>query len=176
VGCGDDGEDGGDVVDAGPREGYPAGPYGTAEGDTIEALTFLAPDGSDFSLGDVYADGNNKLLLVTTAAGWCTACIEEQPWLEEIYGQYRDRGLAIVVALFEDASFNPATPALAADWVSDYQVSFPVVADPDFLFEPYYDATSTPMNMIVDVTSMEILWVVSGGDKTTVESILSARL
>ena len=176
LGCGDSAEDSGDVVDSGPREGYPAAPYGVTENAIIEDLTFLSPDGSDFSLQSVYADGNNRLLLITTAAGWCTACIEEQPWLEQLYGEYSGRGLAILVAVFEDANFNAATPELAGEWAENHAVTFPVVADPEFLFEPYYDATSTPMNMIVDVTSMEILWVVSGGDKTTVESILSARL
>ena len=31
------------------------------------------PEGESFSLADVYADPKNRILLLSTSAGWCTA-------------------------------------------------------------------------------------------------------
>src|SRR5689334_10748420 len=84
--CGDLGQ--GKNRDTGPRSGYPEGPYGKNEGSILENLEFVATDDSAFSLQNIYADGVNQLLLLTTAAGWCTACREEQPALQDLYDTY----------------------------------------------------------------------------------------
>ena len=34
---------------------------------------------------DIYKATDEDLLLLVTAAGWCTACREEQPALEDLY-------------------------------------------------------------------------------------------
>lgn len=176
MGCGEVAPSDFDRASAAGREGYPAGPYGTRERSVLEDLTFVAPDGSRFSLADVHADGGNRLILVSTAAGWCTACIEEQPRLQALHREYYARGLFVLVSVFEDAGFAPATAALAADWRARYALDLAVVADPDFVFAPYYDPTLTPMTMIVDAETMEIVWKITGWDQSSVEAILAARL
>ncbi len=159
-----------------PREGYPAGPYGTSEGAVMADATFVNPDGSAFSLRELYADGANKLILLSTAAGWCTACIEEAPKLQQWHESHGERGLAVVVAYFEDASFNPATAESAGRWQTRHQLSHRVVADPSFLMAGYYDARLTPLNMIIEVETMEILWMTTGWDGATAEAIIRAKI
>lgn len=175
LGCGDN-AGAGDGGDGGPREGYPSGPYGVAESSTIADLEFVAPDGSAFRLGDLYADGQNRLLLLSTSAGWCTACIEEQPSLVALHEQYASSGLVILVSIFENADFEPADAALAARWVEQYDLPFPVVADPAFIMDDYYDSALTPMNMFVDIDDMSIIKITVGWDQSLVDAIIQARL
>jgi hypothetical protein len=172
AGCAGAGGDG----DATDRSSYPAGPYGTAQGDVIENLSFTTSTGEAFGLGDIFADTSTKLLLLSTAAGWCTACIEEQGALEDLVQTHGDDGLEVMVALFEDRDYQPAEPALAEQWTQEHALSFPVVVDPEFVLADYYDEALTPMNMIVDVNTMTILRISTGWDPSAITAIIEARL
>lgn len=172
--CGGSSGDGpGDATD---RSQYPAGPYGKAEGQVIEPLSFVNPDGSTLSLSTVFADPSRRLLLLVTASGWCTACVEEQPALEELHGRHGPEGLAIIEAVFEDANFVAATAEDAEQWKRQYGLTFDLVADPDFVLGAYYDRQLSPMNMMVDVDTMKILRIGTGWDPTATEALIEARL
>lgn len=166
----------GDGLPAGMRTGYPGGPFGTSEGAVLANHEFVNPDGSKFSFADVHAEKKNKLLLLSTSAGWCTACIEEQPALKERHTRWSAKGLYILISLFEDAQFRAAGAELADKWQRQYDLPFKVVADPPFLLKEYYDETLTPMNMIVDVETMKILRITTGWDASAVDAILESKL
>ncbi len=174
AGCGE--TDGQGSCPPGPRADYPPPPYGVRQGATLADLGFVGADGAVFALGDVYRDETRQLLLLTTAAGWCAGCREEQPTLQGYHEQYAARGLAIVVALFEDDLYEPADAALAAAWQAQYALDFSVVADPSFQLAAYYDQALTPMNMLVEVCTMEILRIATGADLTALAAIFEARL
>jgi hypothetical protein len=175
VGCGDAGG-GGDASGGGPREGYPAGPYGTNEGAIVADLAFALPDGTRLALSDVYADGANRLLLLSTASGWCASCVEEQRDLQRLHERYRSRGLFVLVALFEDADFRAADTAYAESWVRQFGVTFAVAADEGFALGGFYDRALTPMVLLVDVPTMKILRKSTGWDASAFGAILEARL
>ena len=158
------------------RTTYPSGPYGTAEGAVLADLAFTAADGSEWSLGDVFADPHNRVLLLTTTAGWCTACIEEQPKLVALHGDLAGNGLAITAALFEDAEFGPATLDQVRDWNDRYDLPYPVVLDADFQLGAYYDETRTPMNLVVDVDTITILKITTGFDEQVVRGVIENNL
>lgn len=170
-GLGENGDD-----DVSPREGYPAGPYGVGEGDVIADLAFVDPDGASFTLRHVYADGHNRLLLASTAAPWCTACVEEQPDLQNLHQTYGPDGLFVMVSVFEDAQYQPAEAADAARWRDEHEVDFQVVADPGFVFDAYYDSSLTPMNMLIEVETMTIFRINTGWDQSATEAIIEAKL
>ena len=153
------------------RAGYPAGPYGTGENAVITDIQF-----SGLTLSQLHADGGNRLLLLSTAAGWCTACIEEQPKLEERYQQWYNAGLSVVVTYFEDSNFGPATDELAAGWKNQYGLNFPVVSDPGIALGAFYNTDNAPMTMIVDAETMEILYLSTGFRASDVDAILESRL
>ena len=161
-----------------PRDAYPVGPYGEDIGDTIAPLSFVDAQGESFSFESLYQDYFNQLLLITTSAEWCTACIKEQPKLEELYQTYHDRGLNVIVTMFQDSNFAPADSGLAARWRDKYNLSFPVLADPvdPSTFSPYYDVNLTPMVMLVDVAKMEIIYLTQGFDEDQVRVQIEARL
>ena len=157
------------------RSAYPPGPYDTGEGDVLGPLSFVAVDGGPFDVDTaVFADPQARVLLMNTAAGWCGACVEEQPVLQALV---QDRpALSVVVALFEDADGAPADAALARDWQARHAVAFDVVADPSFQLQAFYDPSLTPMNMVVDVDTMTIRRIGTGFDELAVTAIIDAIL
>lgn len=183
---------GGDAVDASMAEGgmggaggetvgergpYPTENIGKSEGRILEDLSFPVDDmGGTLSLKDIYDRRANRVLLVSTSAGWCSACIEEQPKLAALYDEFGPRGLYILITLFEDANFGPADVQLATNWKRRYDLPFSVVADPDFQFADYYDRNATPMTMLVDIDQMLILKIATGFNETEVRAIIDAAL
>lgn len=168
--------EGAGIDDTAPRDTFPTGPYGTNEGEVVQNHRFLAPGGDELTLQELRADESSRLLLLVTAAGWCTACIEEQPSLQRLFDERADDGLRVVVSVFEDSEFSPARAEDAADWASDHSLSFPVVADPEFALRDYYDSSLTPMNMLVRAGSMTIERITTGWDPGLVESLVEALL
>ena len=51
-----------------------------------------------------------------------------------------------------------------------------MVADIDFVLDDYYDSELTPMNMFVDVNTMEIIKITTGWDQSLVDAIVEAKL
>lgn len=162
---------------SGDRLSYPSENIGTTEGAVLAPLTFTNTDGSEFSLdADVFRNSDKRLLLLVTAAGWCTACREEQPALEALYQSYKNDGLEVVVAVFEDNNFAPAETDFATSWKDSYALTFPVVADTDFKLGAYYDPSLTPMAMLVDISKMEILNIQIGAQPATLETLVQSQL
>ncbi len=174
VSCGADG--GSSSTDDGPREAYPSGPYGTAEGAVMEPLDFIDSTESSFSFEDIYLDDSNKVLLLSTSAGWCAACIEEQPKLKTMYNTYRSQGLSIVIVMAEDSNFNIADAALAQSWKERHELPFPVIADTQSHLADFYGQDAMPTNMLLDVSTMEIIKIQTGLDQSVFEAIIEARL
>ncbi len=160
------------------RTEYPEGPYGTAVGSALTSLSFKDRDGEQYTLESIHQDDFNQLLLITTSAEWCTACIKEQPKLEGLYEEYHSRGLEVLVTLFQDSEFEPATPELSAAWQDKYELSFPVVSDSatPSTFSEYYDVNLTPMVMLVKVNTMEIIYLTQGFDEDQVTALIEANL
>ena len=158
------------------RDVYPAAPYGKDETSVIDNLAFKNTDETEFKLEEIFADEGNKLLLISTSAGWCTSCIEEQKKLQARHDQFSDKGLYILLATFEDAGQQPATPEYAKEWQERFNLSYKVVADEPFLFQEYYDRDATPMVMLVDVDTMQILKIMTGFDESVVDAIIDAKL
>ena len=128
------------------------------------------------SLNDIYSDSSNKLLLVSTSAGWCSACIEEQPALEQLHQDYAGEGLVVMVTLFEDLEYQAVDGSYAQAWKDRYNLSFVVVADREFVFKDYYNTDATPMFMTVEIPTMTILRIETGFDSGAVTSIIEAKL
>ena len=70
----------------------------------------------------------------------------------------------------------PAQAEDAASWQERFDLSFTVVADEDFVLGEYYDSSQTPMIMLVEVGTMEILSIATGFDEGAVRAIINAKL
>ena len=71
---------------------------------------------------------------------------------------------------------SPVGAEYAANWVNNYSLTFPVVADTEQVLSAYYDSSKAPMNMIINVATMQIVRVIIGADTETVQSIIEAGL
>ncbi len=156
---------------------YPAGPFGTSAGDTIDNLTFSRAGGGSLSLHDLFCDDSTTLLLLYATAGWCTACQVESADLPGVYAEFNSQGLEILAAVFENTSGDPASVDYAEGYRDHYDFTFPTVADSELLVTDFFDKTTAPMNMFVDLQTMEILAIQTGYDagglRSDIETYLS---
>ncbi len=173
---------------------YPAPPYGRAPGSVIENLPFLGwPDPAHaahdpenlvtLSLADFYDPEGERaveLIFVNAIAVWCSVCRLEYDDLrrEAYYERMRPRGLEMLGVLFEDNQGGSPTLADLAAWSAHFEVDFPFVIDPGFKTSVFFDRAATPMNMLIDARTMEILSLNTGYSAEMfdeIEALLEAR-
>ncbi|HEY3496684.1 MAG TPA: redoxin domain-containing protein [Polyangiaceae bacterium] len=162
------------------RPDYPDGPYGTEPGGILADATFpgwrapLTSEHTEDALTDIAfsdyhdPDGSRyELLLVNTAALWCSVCQSEHQTLPERHAEYSDRGVVLVSALFQDEGGDPADLNDLKRWVERFDVPFPMLLDADFQLGIYATAETAPLNLLVDARSMRILEKFVGDSSTT---------
>jgi len=177
IGCEGSTESNGGPAAISDRTTYPEGPYGSAEGSVVKNHEMINSDGEPYSLmANIFADESATLLLVSTGAEWCSACIEEQPVLDAFYNEYKENGLRIVEVLFEDINFEPADVEIALNWKEANEVSYDVVADPDFSFDIYQDRSLTPLVMLIEVNTMTIIKMSSGFDESLYDALVRSKI
>lgn len=151
--------------------GYPDGPFGTEPGSVGQNACFEGwrePSAAKrsretlepISLGDFHdPDGTRgiQLLLVNTAALWCSACRIEHETLPEHVQRFGPRGLVVLSALFQGVTGEPATFEDLVAWVETYEPNFPMLLDPDYSFGVYASAETAPLNLLIDARTMKIL-------------------
>lgn len=162
-----------------PPGTYPEPPYGTVEGATIEnlelfgwrdpvAVAFDLATASKIRLGDFYNTGaageGTEYILLNAVTAWCGVCRSEYQHMkdDQTYQKFAARGLEIVGVLFEDNNGDPSTYQDMTNWARSFSVSFPFVNDPGFKTGIFFDKSATPMNMLIDARSMEIVLVMTG--------------
>lgn len=171
-----------------PPVEYPSGPYGTSEGAVIANLSWSGYADTDadsdddpfnespttVSLQDYYVgfDPGARIILVNSSAGWCGSCQDEASSLRQLDASYRSRGARFVTALFEDSSSYPADTNFAKTWGQWYDLTFPVVADPEDKLGPYYEDSTVPMNILIDASDMSIIDIHHGFDYYYTQQIL----
>jgi hypothetical protein len=157
---------------------YPEAPYGYAEGSTVPNFDFLGwsePATVNFDINQLEnidlahfydPDGSKgvELLMVSAVAVWCSVCQVEYAELRDnaTYETYQSRGLEMLGVLFEDADAGPARYSDLVTWSRVFEVNFPFVIDPGFKIGAFFDRSATPMNMVVDAKTMEIIVSMTG--------------
>lgn len=162
------------------RRAYPDAPYGTTEGAIIEDLEFFGwkdpvaaefdvAKGSTVRLSEFYnpdapAGQGTEFIMLNAVTVWCGVCRTEYQHLKDqgTYAAFAPRGLEIVGVLFEDNNGDPSTYADLTNWTRNYSVKFPFLNDPGFKTGVYFDKSATPMNMLIDARTMEIVLVMTG--------------
>jgi peroxiredoxin len=169
--------------------GYPAGPYGVDAGSTAGDLCFQGwqtPNQTDHtastlenvSLGHYFDPKGEKyeILLVNTAAVWCSVCKSEHQTLPDHYAELAPRGLAIVSALFQDNAGKPAELSDLKTWVEAYDVPFPMVLDPDYQLGSYASAETAPLNLVIDARTMQIIDRFIGNQSEDLWQLIEGKL
>ena len=105
-----------------------------------EDFTLPMPGGKSFRL----SDHRGKAVLVNFWATWCPPCREEMPAMERLYQSYKDRGLVLVaISLDTDSS-------LAAPFVHEKKLTFPIALDPKAEVANKYGVRALPSSFVVD--------------------------
>jgi alkyl hydroperoxide reductase subunit AhpC len=76
--------------------------------------------------GEEPEDPASRMVILSFFASWCGRCGHDLPFLERLYGEYRDQGLRVVAICVDsaDAGIAATRRLLAAS-----RISFPVLAD-----------------------------------------------
>jgi hypothetical protein len=174
-GCGDEGSDGG--------VGYPAGPFGTSEGQIIPSFCFTGygrpADGTgearlvELSLRDFYnptgdatygpgspfgeGEPKPKALLINGSALWCNPCKNEAAQLlPGEYAELHPRGMEFMVIVVESASIGePATFGDLDSWIGEFAVNYAAVLDP--INQMAFRTDTFPANALVKTADMTIV-------------------
>lgn len=166
----------GDSVVPPPGE-YPAGPYGQAVGSIIAPHDFLIPgDNTEIRLADYYQHPDKRVLLINASAGWCAACKQEAGELNGVFAEYSPKGLDILYTLFEDWNGGPVTEDFYDGWMAQYGGDYTTVLDTEFELGAYFNVEATPMNMLVDLETMTIVWLETGFNPFALEAKLDELL
>jgi hypothetical protein len=90
-------------------------------------------DGTDLDLGRYVEE--QDVVYLTFAAGWCVACHEEIPLINEravaAFAADPEVKVGVLQIMIEDSEGNAPTQALCSGWTQSYHPDFEVVYDAD---------------------------------------------
>lgn len=172
-------------VNADAGKPYPSCPYGIEVGQTAEDATFVgrmagldSPRGN-VELADFHAmrATGAKLLVLNVAAFWCSPCKEEaKEFQASMVPEYSKKGVAFLSVVLQDAARRPTTDDDIDTWIRAFKITFPVVRDPQGYVARFFDPSTMPLNMVIDLETMKIELKVIGADLPRVKSTLDRLL
>jgi peroxiredoxin len=176
---------GGDVLEE--RLPYPDAPFGSVQGSTIANYRFLgwnSPIAAELDVNalepvslahfyDPKGAKGIKFLVITSTAVWCSACKAEYRDMAQKVASYQNRGVEFMGALFEDNDSGPARPTDLKNWANAYDVAFPFVLDPQLKLGVFFNREATPMTMVIDAKTMQIVSIEEGWAATGPNSLWS---
>jgi len=99
-------------------------------------------DGSDFHLDDI----SGRPLVINFWASWCPPCRAEMPTFQQVYEEYRGRGLIIAAV----NATNQDTISDAVDFATTNHLTFPILLDISGSASRSYNIHSLPTTVFVD--------------------------
>jgi peroxiredoxin len=131
---------------------------------------FLAPG---FTLPDLAGRSvslsafRGKVVIVNFWATWCGPCRREIPSLERLYQSRKEKGLEILAV-----SVDRTSSSKVASFVTDHQMSFPVLLNPNGDVGQRYWAKAIPSSFVLDKKGV-IRWKVQGTMEWDVPQVTS---
>jgi len=98
------------------------------------------------------ADLRGQVVFINFWASWCVPCRDEQPVLEKVWRQYRDKGLVFLGVDYVD------TEPAALQYLKDFGVTYPNGPDLGTKISPKYHITGVPESFLVDRKG-NIVWL-----------------
>jgi hypothetical protein len=155
------------------KQTYPAGPYGVGVGATLEDFAFLGwrdpqAEGTDINAFDTVRlsefynpDGqkDTKLIWINASAVWCSVCRSEMTQIRDdgVHATFAPKGVQMIVTLFEDNNAGPAAPLDLQRWAQGFSIDYPLLLDPGFKLGAFFTSDATPLNMLVDARTMQVI-------------------
>ena len=121
-------------------------------------------DGQSVSLGDL----KGKPVLLNFWATWCGPCRIEMPFLQQIYDEWRGRGLVLLAINISES------PSQIAEFMQNQGLSFPVLLDSGGEIAQKYNIQYIPSTFFIDKDGIiQDMKVGSFQSKAEIESILN---
>lgn len=112
---------------------------GTATGDLAPDFTVTQLDGTVISLSDLRGD----VVVLNFWGTWCVPCQREMPELQALYKQLGDMNLTILALAVRD------TYSAVEAFVTDHDITFPVVLDTEMIVTRQYGVRGQPTTFII---------------------------
>jgi peroxiredoxin len=109
-------------------------------GNTAPDFTLADIDGKPISLNDY----RGKPVLINFWASWCPSCIEEMPYLQQVYSQQSKNGLVFLAVNIQE------NPAKVSEFFSNNAISLPVLFDFTGGTSGKYGVSSIPSTFFID--------------------------
>jgi len=97
-------------------------------------------DGQTVSLGNL----QGKPVLINFWATWCSPCVSEMPYIQEIYEEWADKGLVVVAINLGESSSK------AEEFMQSYNLSFTVLLDTKKDVAQKYSIQYIPTTFFID--------------------------
>ena len=147
-----------------------AGSQPAAKVEDFQLLGFVDGDTdgdpTTVRLSDYFAENRpgTRIIMLNAAAGWCVPCMREAGAIPAFAALYEPRGVAILVAVFQDQNGAPAEPAFVKSWVDTFDLTVPALIDTAFQTSAYFAVNALPANLFVDAETQEILTLAQGAE------------
>ncbi len=139
-------------------------PVAAAEPEPAHDFTLMALTGETVSLSDY----RGKWVLVNFWATWCPPCVKEMPYLQKIAGT---RNNIVVVGI----NLKESTETVAK-FAADYNITFPVLFNPDDTTLRVYQARSLPRTFVITPDGNIALRVIGELNPTDFDNWLNTHL
>lgn len=116
------------------------GASGAGSPGTAPEFRLASRAGGEMSLSGL----RGQVVMINFWASWCGPCRQEFPALDQIYAKYKPMGFALVGINVESEKSD------AERFLSQQQVSFPILFDPDNQVSGSYGVRAMPTTVLVD--------------------------
>ncbi len=108
---------------------------GTRVGDCAPGFEVLDEDGQAVRLSDF----EGEVVVAVFGEMWCPLCQELSVELEGLWQERQADGLVVIAVFDQDASGDTPEPDEAADFAGFFDLSFPILIDPEGEISERYD-------------------------------------
>ena len=164
--------------------GYPSNP-GFGINEVIADYTWtgrlsgISSPTTTLSLHDYYNPDCSKPLkymFITVSAFWCQACKDEATHLNDMLAKYGPKGVIIVTDIAQRLDRSITTQTDVDAWIESFHLQTAVVTDPGFQLQAFFDPSTMPLDLIIDLRTMTVVYDTTGSVLPSVESFLDSKL
>jgi peroxiredoxin len=150
---------------------------GASQASSPLADLFVVPevarhDAPDFRIenlagGDAgLADYKGKIVLLNFWATWCMPCRAEMPSMEALWKKYKEQDFVVVAISIDEGSKKRV-----ATFIDIFDLSFPVLLDPESEVNDLYKVSNMPTSFLIDRNGKIVSRIVGSDDWTSEEAI-----
>jgi hypothetical protein len=104
-----------------------------------------------------------KYALLDISASWCGACQQEASALPSMTAGWRAKGGIVFSVLAEgQVQGSASTKADLVAWWDQFGTNYPMAIDPSHQLYPAFPGNGLPMNAIIDLSTMKVVYTESG--------------